>query len=95
MRVHLLYRNVLDTVVILEEGNYPHPRCARCGLLVPRQALNGRQPVTAQCARVTDRKRRRIAEAEMRESLDQAFEAYGEPLQNVSTFRYMGRVLTA
>ena len=27
MRVHFLHRHVLDTVVILEEGNLPHPRC--------------------------------------------------------------------
>ena len=35
MRVHFLYRHVLDTVVIMEEGNLPHPRCARCDMLVP------------------------------------------------------------
>ena len=28
-------------------------------------------------------------------SLDRAFDAYGEPLENVTTFRYLGRVLTA
>ena len=27
MRVHFLNRYVLDTVVILEEGNFPHPWC--------------------------------------------------------------------
>ena len=34
-------------------------------------------------------------EAELREILERAFEAYGEPLENVTTFRYLGRVLTA
>ena len=29
----------------------------------------------------------------MRESSERAFEAYREPIQNVSTFRYLGRVL--
>ena len=29
MRVHFLQRHVLDTVVILEEGNFPHPQCAQ------------------------------------------------------------------
>ena len=38
---------------------------------------------------------RRLAEAEMRESSERAFEAYGELLKNVMAFRYMGRVLTA
>ena len=29
------------------------------------------------------------------ESLERAFEAYGEPITNVLTFRYLGRALTA
>ena len=28
IRVHFVHRHVLDTVVILEEGNFPHPPCA-------------------------------------------------------------------
>ena len=95
MRVHFLYRHLFDTVVILEEGNLPHPRCARCDMLVPRMALNGRYPATAQCAIGAERKRRRLAEAETKESLERAFEAYGSPLENVTTFRYLGRVLKA
>ena len=27
MRVHFMHRHVLETVVILEEGNLPHPLC--------------------------------------------------------------------
>ena len=42
-----------------------------------------------------EQKRRRLAEAETRESLERTFEAYGEPIQNVSEFRYLGRVLAA
>ena len=86
MRVHLVHRHVLDTVVILEEGNFPHPRCARCDMLVPRRTLNGRHPATAQCAKGAERKRQRLAEADTRESLERAFEAYGEPIKNVSKF---------
>ena len=95
MRVHFLHRHVLDTVVIMEEGNLPHPRCARCDVLVPRRGLNSRHPATVQCTRGAERKRRRPAEAETRESLERAFGAYGKPIHNVSTFRYLGRVLTA
>ena len=95
MRVHFLQRHVLDTVVILEEGNLSYPRCARCNMIFPWRALNGRHPATSHCARGAERKRRRLAEAEKRESLERFFEAYGEPIQNVSTFRYLGRVLTA
>ena len=95
MRVHFLHRHALNTVVIMDEVNLPHPRCARCNMLVPRRALNGRDPATAQCARGVERKRRLLAEAETRESSERAFEAYGKPIQNVSEFRYLGGVLTA
>ena len=60
-------------------------------MLVSRRALNDMHPVTAQCARGAERMRRRLAEAETRESLDWAFESYGEPLENVTTFRYLER----
>ena len=95
MQVHFLHRRVLDTVVILEEGNLLHPRFPRCNMLVPRSTLNGRHPVTTQCARGAERKRRRLAEAELRESTERAFEAYGKPLENMTAFKYLGRVLTA
>ena len=68
MRVHFLHRHFLNTVVLMEEGNFPQPRCARCDILVPRRALNGRHPAMAQCARGEERKRQRLAEAETRES---------------------------
>ena len=75
MRVHFLHRHVLDTVVILEEGNIPHQRCPRYDMLVPRQALNRTHPTIAQCAMGADQKRRRLAEADKRESLERVFEA--------------------
>ena len=34
MRVNFIHRHVLDTVVILEDGNTPHTRCLRCNILV-------------------------------------------------------------
>ena len=95
MRLHFLHQNVLHTVVFMEEVNYPHPQCGRCDMLVPWRGLNGRHPATAQCARGEERKRRRLAEAEMSKISGRAFEAYGEQIQNVSKFRYLGRVLTA
>ena len=54
-------RPVLDTVVILEEGNLLQPRCTWCDMLVPWRALNGRQPDTTQCARGAERKMQQLA----------------------------------
>ena len=90
-----MQQHVLNTVVILKEGNSPHPRCDRCSMLVPRRASSGRHPGTAQCKKGTEQKRRRLAEAETRESTERAFEAYREPTKNVTEFKYLGRVLTA
>ena len=39
--MHFWNRNFRDTVVILEYGNPPHPRCPLCYILVPWRALNG------------------------------------------------------
>ena len=81
MREHFMHRHVLDTVVFFEEGNLPHPQCPRCDMLVPWHALNGKHLATAKCARGAERKRRRLAEEELRESLESAFQSYGEPLE--------------
>ena len=70
MWVHFLHQHVHDTVVMLEEGNLSLPRCPRCDLQVSRKALNGRQLGTIQCRTGTERKRRRLAEVEMRENLE-------------------------
>ena len=42
-----------------------------------------------------ERKRRRLAEEELRESTERSFKAYGEPLKNVMAFIYLGRLMTA
>ena len=49
----------------------------------------------AQCAKGAERKRRRLAETETRENLDRAFSTYGQPMETVTEFRYLERLLTA
>ena len=66
MGVHFWRRHVRDTVIILEEGNLPHPRCENCDMLVPWRALNGRHKNTGMCKSGVERKRWRLAEAEIR-----------------------------
>ena len=94
MRVHFWRRHVRDTVLILEEGNLPRTRCDYCDMLVPWRALNGRHKDTAMCRSGAERKRRRLVEAEIRESTEMAFEAYGEQLESVLRFTYLGRLMT-
>ena len=95
MRVHFWRLHVRDIVIILEEGNLPHPMCSRCDMLVPWRSLNGRHKNTAMCRSEAERKRRRLAETEIRESTEMAFEVYGKQLKTVPSFKYLGRILMA
>ena len=36
-----------------------------------------------------------MAEAELQDSTERAFEAYGKPLETLDTFKYLGRLMTA
>ena len=82
MRAHFLNRHVHDTVVILEEGNLPLPRCPRCDLQVSRKALHRRHLETSQCRTGTERKRRRLAEAELETKSEKAWNAFSDVASN-------------
>ena len=93
MRVHFVHPLVHDTVVILEEGDLPLPRCPRCDLQVSRKALNGRHLETNQCKTGAERKLQRLAAAEVETTSEKAFHAYGNKMRAVTEFRYLGRVM--
>ena len=95
MRVHFVHRDVHDTVVILEEGNLPLPRCPRCDLQVSRKALNGRHLGKNQCRTGAELKIRRLAAAEREAATERSFNAYGRRVTSVKEFRYLGRILTS
>ena len=89
MWVHFSHRHVWDNIIILEEGNLPHPQFSRCDILVPWRAMNGRNLATAQFSKGTERKCRRLAEEELRNNLERDFQAYLEPLETVTLFKYL------
>ena len=64
-------------------------------MIVPWCTLNGIHTDTTQYTRGAEQKRRQLGEEELRESTERAFEAYGDPLKNVTTFKYMGRVMAS
>ena len=47
------------------------------------------------CRSGADRKRRQLAETEIRESTKMAFEVYGKQLKTAPSFKYLGIILTA
>ena len=95
MRVHFLHQHVRYTVIILEEGNLPHPRFPRCNMQMPCKSLNGQHITTYQCNKGVYWKRQRLEEEYIRESEERAFQAYISPLETVTSFKYLGRFLTA
>ena len=95
MQVHFSQRNVWDTLFILEEGNLPYPWCPHWKILAPWCDLNGRHLSTAQYAKGLERERRRLVEENLRKILERDFQAYREPLETVTLFKYMVRVMTA
>ena len=95
MRVHFWHRHIKDTVVILEEGNLHHQRCPLCDILVPCRALNGTHRLTEKYTWGAEQRRQRLAAEEEREVTARAFSAYGIPLEMVTSFKYLGRVIYA
>ena len=94
-RVNFMHRHVCDTVIILEEDNLPHLQCPRCDMLVPWKDLNDWNATTAQCTKGEERKRLQLAEEEMRENAARAFKANVRTLDMVTSFKYLGRIMTA
>ena len=64
-------------------------------MLVPWKALNGTHRCTAHCTRGAEQRRRRLAAEEEREVTNRDFSAYGRPLGMVTSFKYLGRVISA
>ena len=95
MQVQFWHRNVRYTMVIQEEVNLPHPRCPLCGMLVPCRSLNMMHWRTAQCRKGAERKRRSLEAEEERAVTSRTFSAYRRPLEMVTSFRYLGRVISA
>ena len=76
-------------MVVLYERNLPYPLFPSCNMLVPWCALKKIHLATAQYARGKDQKRRWLEEEELKETSERSFQAYEEPLENMTTFRYL------
>ena len=54
--LHFGHFHVQDTIVILDEGNRPHPHFPYCEIFVPLAALNRHYPTTALVLRVLEQR---------------------------------------
>ena len=82
-----------DTVVIMKEGNCPRPHCPACDMFVPWAELDLRHPETALCAWREEMNRRHMVEEEDQAGLVTAIQDYDRPLEILSSFKYLGRLL--
>ncbi len=93
LRSHFLRRHPQDLVCCPTEGSLPLPQCNRCRLQITYVAMNSRHYKTALCREGIARRVKHAAAKRMHLSLNQTFTAYGERLERVEVFKYLGRLL--
>jgi hypothetical protein len=82
-----------DLVYLPSKGTVPLPRCKRCGMQTKCRALYGRHQRTQLCQNSWDKKVQHEATETTRVALAQLFTAYGDELERVEVFKYLGRLL--
>jgi len=94
LRRHFLMQHPQDLVCILIKGPQPLPQCEHCGLHTPVEDFNWGHHRTELCQRGWERKRQHAAAVHSQEALERSFTAYGEELERVEVFKYLGRLIT-
>ena len=88
-----MHRNVEDTIIILNEGMGPHPRCRQCGMFVPQEILATGHLGTKIYRRGVERKCLRIAANVTWVVSGTEFRARDQVLEKVYTFKYLDRMV--
>ena len=63
-------------------------------MMVTWKAFNGRHTTTSQCIKGAEWKHKRLEVEETRESTVRTFQIYGRPLELVTPFKYLERIMT-
>jgi len=90
LRRHFAMRHPTDLVHTPEEH---FPRCALCGMQTNPEVIGRGHESTALCKWGQKCKQQYAAVTEATRALDQRFTAYGEELERVETFKYLGRLM--
>jgi hypothetical protein len=93
LRQHFNDCHPQDLVVIPSKGTIPLPQCKRCGMQMERIALYSRHQHTQLCQDWWDRKVQHEATETARITLEQLFTVYGDKLERVEVFKYLGWLL--
>ena len=62
---------------------------------VPRKVMNGRHLRTAKCLKGAEKERWQLAGTKIRENSEREFEPYRAPIESVTAFKYLWRILMA
>ena len=71
--VNFAHRNPRDSIVILEEGNQPYPRCPQCDIFFPRDELNQAHSTSVMCWRRLDSNQQRLVVEDTEERMGRIF----------------------
>ena len=90
MRRHFCTRHMGDTIIIQEEANFE--KCTRCGFS-GKSCNNAKHWETKTCIEMTRKRISYFKKYEKRTALKAKFEIYGNSINRVRDFKYLGRVL--
>jgi hypothetical protein len=82
-----------DLVVCPSEGSAPLPRCTRCGMQTAAGALMRKHQETKLCMERLHQQVQHKTAVATRLYLKTRFFAYGEELEQVEVFKYLGQLL--
>jgi hypothetical protein len=89
MRRHFRARHTEDTIIIEEEGALP--QCDNCGLFT--RAVGEKHKLTEDCKKATKSRQAHLDEKVQQSARQHIFTVSGIPLERVSQFKYLGRLL--
>jgi hypothetical protein len=93
MRRHFLFWHYYDTIIILEEGQLP--RCDNCGMFCTLSALAGKHKELALCKEGARQNKQKVTYLRCIRAFRCTFQIQDQPIKTVTTFRYLGRILTS
>jgi hypothetical protein len=93
LRRYFLDHRPQDLLVLPSEGSVPFPKCERCGMQTEIGALYGGHRHTRLCREGWAKKKQHEAAEAARVALQKSITAYGDDLERVEVFKYLGWLL--
>ena len=91
MRRHFMYKHPNDTINITEEGGLI--RCPVCNFCIPHTSSLSQHNNSPTCKIAQARLEKQQHTLQQEQARTQTFTLAGQPIETVSTFKYLGRIL--